>query len=103
MPTKEVIIGKLRQMLPHLAEAYGVSKIALFGSFAAGTARSDSDIDLLVELNRPLGFGFMDLADELEEKLGRKVDLLTRDGLADIRIPHIKNNISETLHYVRPA
>lgn len=103
MPTKEVIIEMLRQMLPYLGEAYGVRKIALFGSFAAGTARGDSDIDLLVELNRPLGFRFMDLADELEEKLGRKIDLLTPDGLADIRIPQIKNTISETLHYVRPA
>lgn len=103
MPTKEGIIGILRQMLPHLAEAYGVSKIALFGSFATGTPRSDSDIDLLVELNRPLGFAFMDLADDLEEKLGRKVDILTRDGLADIRVSQIKNTISETLEYVRPA
>lgn len=103
MPTKETIILGLREMFPRLAATYGVSRIALFGSFAAGTPDPESDVDLLVELNRPLGFQFMQLADELEEKLGRNVDILTREGLSDIRIPHIKNTISESLEYVCPA
>ena len=46
---------------------------------------------------------FSHLADELEEKLGRKVDLLTRDGLSDIRIPQIENTISETLEWKQMA
>ncbi len=103
MPTKETIILGLREMFPQLAATYGVSRIALFGSFAAGTSNAESDVDLLVELNRPLGLKFMDLVDELEEKLGRNVDILTPDGLSDIRISYIKNTISESLEYVCPA
>ncbi len=93
----------LREAFPYLTSAYGVSKIALFGSFANGTPRDDSDVDLLIELNRPLGLKFMDMADYLEEKLGRKVDILTRDGLSDIRIPQVGKTISDGLEYVCPA
>ena len=98
--TKEDIICMLREAFPYLASAYGVRKIALFGSFANGYPRADSDVDLLVELNQPLGLQFMDMADYLEEKLGRKVDILTKDGLLDIRIPQIGKTISENLEYV---
>jgi predicted nucleotidyltransferase len=93
----------LREAFPYLASAYGVNKIALFGSFAKGLPRDDSDVDLLIELNRPLGLKFMDMADYLEEKLGRKVDILTRDGLRDIRIPQVSKTISDNLEYVCPA
>lgn len=103
MLTKEAIIELLKSMFPHLAGAYGVRKIAIFGSFAHGTAQPTSDVDLLVELDRGLGLRFMDMADELEKRLGRKVDILTKEGLQDIRIPHIKKNITETMEYVCPA
>jgi predicted nucleotidyltransferase len=103
MPTKEIIVQILREAFPYLASAYGVSRVALFGSFAKGSPRADSDVDLLVELKGPLGLRFMDMADYLEEKLGRKVDILTRDGLLDIRIPQVSKTISENLEYVCPA
>lgn len=101
--TKEIIISTLREAFPYLESTYGVSKIALFGSFAKGTPKDSSDVDLLVELNRPLGLKFMDMADYLEGKLGRKVDILTRDGLREIRIPQVSKTISDTLEYVCPA
>lgn len=101
--TKENIICILREVFPYLASAYGVQKIALFGSFANGDPQADSDVDLLVELNQSLGLRFMDMADYLEEKLGRKVDILTKDGLLDIRIPQISKTISENLEYVCQA
>lgn len=103
MPTKEVIIDILREVFPHLASAYGVRRIALFGSFVKDLPRPDSDVDLLVELSRPLGLGFMDMADFLEEKLGRKVDILTPDGLSDIRVEQVNKTITENLEYVCPA
>lgn len=55
-------------------------RLALYGSFARGTPRPDSDVDLLVELSRPLGLEFVRLADYLEARLGRRVDLATFDA-----------------------
>lgn len=78
--TKQEILETLRQALPYLRQKYGVVRLGLFGSFAKQTPRPDSDVDLLVELEKPLGFQFVSLADELEQILGRKVDLATFDA-----------------------
>lgn len=58
---------------------HGVIRAALFGSFAAGSAGPDSDIDLLVEFGHPTTlFQRLDLAEELSRQCGRRVDVLTR-------------------------
>ena len=60
----------------------GVESLALFGSLARGQAGPESDIDLLVEFNHPVGFfAFLDVQFYLEKLIGRKVDLVTRDAL----------------------
>jgi predicted nucleotidyltransferase len=66
-----------------LAEKYGVAEIGVFGSVVRGEARDDSDVDVLVEFNRPVGFfGLMDLEFFLEELLDvKKIDLVTRGAL----------------------
>ena len=71
------VLQILRDNLPALRAQYGVTRLALFGSTARGEAGADSDVDLLVELERPLGFAFVGLATELEEQLGHPVDLAT--------------------------
>ena len=71
------VLQILRDNLPALRAQFGVTRLALFGSIARGEASVDSDVDLLVELERPLGFAFVDLATELEKQLGRPVDLAT--------------------------
>lgn len=75
--SKDQVIQLLRTEMPYLHTRFGVLRLALYGSFARGEPRSDSDIDILVELERPLGLEFVSLADYLEEKLGRRVDLAT--------------------------
>ncbi len=61
---------------------FGVGSIFLFGSMARGQARKRSDIDLLVDFTRPIGlFEYARLKMYLEELLGRKVDLVTRQAL----------------------
>jgi len=78
---REEIIGVLRQHAADLARE-GVRSLALFGSVARGTASAGSDIDLLVEFERPVGlFAFVGLQQRLTELLGRPVDLVPRDGL----------------------
>jgi len=63
----------------------GVIKAAIFGSFARGEANKRSDIDLLVKLDRSKTLlDFSGLKIELEEKLGRKVDLVSYGGISHL-------------------
>jgi len=78
---KDEILRILRAELPYLRERFGVTRLAIYGSFARGEPDLDSDVDLLVELSRPLGLKFVELAYYLEEKLGLQVDLATFEAL----------------------
>ncbi len=99
--TRKKITNILSEKSEYLAEAYGVKRIGLFGSYAKGTHTEDSDIDIIVEFETPLGFEFMDFADYLEELLGKRVDVLTVGGLQGIRIPHIAQSIRESIAYIQ--
>ncbi len=98
--TKEDIISLIKSSLPTLKEEYGVKRIGVFGSAATGHLDDTSDIDLVVEFERPIGFRFLDLAEDLERLLGRKVDILTPDGMNSIRVPSVAENIRENTVYV---
>lgn len=105
MLTKEKIVDILRRELPYLRKRYGVEKIAIFGSFAKGLQRKGSDVDILVELKKPLGLDFVDLAYYLEEVLNKvKVDVATFDCLKNSyknpRYEHIAEDIEQNLIYV---
>lgn len=79
--SKAPLLAALRRELPSLRKAYGVRRLALYGSFARGDAGARSDVDLLVETASPLGLEFVTLARHLEKVLGRKVDLATFETL----------------------
>jgi len=65
-----------RKILPIL-ERYGVKKVGLFGSCVRGEIREDSDIDILVEIEKDISlFDFVGIKLEIEEELERKVDLV---------------------------
>jgi hypothetical protein len=65
-----------------LRQKYGVKSLALFGSVARDDAKPSSDVDLLVEFDRPVGlFGLFALQDRLEVILRCKVDLGTPRSL----------------------
>jgi uncharacterized protein len=77
---------KVRQILQEhreeLVREYGVQSLSLFGSVARNEASPASDVDLLVEFDRPIGyFGLFALQDHIESLLGCKVDLGTADSL----------------------
>ena len=73
-----------RNRLDEICRRYHVAKLELFGSWAKGTAKSDSDFDLLVsfEKDRTPGWAFVSLAEELESCLGREVDLLVKEDVS---------------------
>ncbi len=102
--SRETVLQILRDELPRLREQYGVEKIAVYGSFADGSPTAQSDVDLLVQLMKPLGLEFIRLTYDLEELLGRKVDLATFDTLnrsmENPRYKHIATDIQRTLAYV---
>ena len=98
--TCEEITDLLHQHLPELQQQHAVADMALFGSFARGDQRPDSDVDILVEFTKPIGFvAFLRLEQRLEELLGRKVDLVTRKALK----PHIGKHILKETRHVRHA
>jgi predicted nucleotidyltransferase len=70
-----------------------ISFCALFGSFARGEATSDSDIDLLVRFSKPKGYDWLDAAIEIEEALGKKVDLITEASLSK----HVREYVDKDL------
>lgn len=96
---REQILHRLRQHKRYLEQEFGIARIGLFGSFAMDAAGPGSDVDLLVELRRPIGLRFMELADYLESILGRKVDLLTPHGVRSIRLPWIAESIQRSVLY----
>ena len=81
MKTVEEIRTILRAHQPELKKSYNVEEIALFGSYARGDQTDGSDLDILVTLNAPLGWEFVDLCDHLAELLETKVDVLTKGAV----------------------
>src|SRR3972149_424800 len=102
--SKEDILTILRRDLPALREEYGIERLAIYGSFARDQSSDDSDIDILVDLNKPLGLAFIRLVYRLEQDLGREVDLTTFSSLARTieggRQVHIAREIERSLIYV---
>lgn len=69
-------IRDIQQAARITAQKHGLTKVTLFGSFARGDARDDSDVDLLVETPVPLGFARGAIYNELEASFNRPVDII---------------------------
>ncbi|MHC1590510.1 MAG: nucleotidyltransferase family protein [Candidatus Helarchaeales archaeon] len=77
MKTLKDVEKILRENKRNLKEKYGISKIGVFGSHARGEQVESSDIDVVVEFEKPIGMKFFEIWDHLEKILDSKVDLLT--------------------------
>lgn len=87
---QETLLQILRQKNAELTNTFGVKSLLLFGSVARDEATPTSDVDLLVEFNRPTGyFGLFALQDYLEEILNCPVDLGTPNSLK----PYIRERV----------
>lgn len=98
MTTFDEVNSAIHSHLSELRQDYAVSKIGIFGSFVRGEQLESSDVDVLVEFVRPVGFvTFIKLESRLREILGREVDLVTRKALK----PHIGRHILDEVRYVQ--
>jgi uncharacterized protein len=95
--TRQEILTSLQHLKEEVEDRYPVKKIGVFGSVARDEQTEESDIDLLVEFSRPVGFvTFMRLEHFLSERLGRPVDLVTTDSLK----PVIRQDVLSEVIYV---
>ncbi|RCK80066.1 MAG: Nucleotidyltransferase [Candidatus Ozemobacter sibiricus] len=92
---RDVLIERLRRALPDLQRRYPIKTLGLFGSWARNDAAPESDVDLLVELARPIGLQFVTLADELEKILQTRVDLVSRGG---VKPPYLKEILKDLIY-----
>lgn len=82
MSDRDEIISILRAALPDLRQRWPIQSLALFGSMARDEATEASDVDLLVEFDKPVAlFSFFALEQELEQLVHRQVDLVSRPSL----------------------
>lgn len=97
MKTLEEIKNLLKKYKEELKEKYGVKEIGIFGSFVRGEQDEESDLDILVEFEKPIGFiRFMKLENSLSELLRVKVELVTKKALK----PYIGQQILQEVLYV---
>jgi predicted nucleotidyltransferase len=94
---RQAILDRLRAEAPSLRERYGVKTLAVFGSMARGDDREGSDVDILVTFDGRATFDrFMGLKLDLEDLVGRRVDLATPGTLR----PEIRGAVEKDLLHV---
>jgi hypothetical protein len=82
MSEKDAVIVRLRAALPDLRRRWPIRSLALFGSVVRDEAQAESDLDVLVEFEKPIDlFAFLALEEELASLAGRRVDLVSRASL----------------------
>lgn len=88
-------VADVREKTAPILKKYGVRRARLFGSVARGSEHADSDVDILVSFMRPTdGWTYAGLARELEEALGRPVDLVTENALSEYMRPRIEADLT---------
>jgi predicted nucleotidyltransferase len=97
MKTFDEIKELLHRNKEALREQYGLKEIGIFGSYVRGEQGAESDLDILIELEKPIGFvRFMKLERALSELLGIQVEMVTKKALK----PHIGKRILQEVRYV---
>jgi predicted nucleotidyltransferase len=92
---KAAVLSILKEKQSEIASRFSVRRIGVFGSFARGTAGPESDVDILVELNKPTFDNYMDLKFYLEEVLDHPVDLVIHEAVK----PRLKPIIDQEVVY----
>ncbi len=83
MKSLSQIKSTLNKHKKRLFKEYPIKTMVIFGSYARKEQTNESDLDLMVEFNGQIGIRFIDLAEEIENLVGFKVDLVSRNGIKD--------------------
>jgi uncharacterized protein len=81
MLTQKVIIEKIKELKPELEEKYNVTRLGLFGSYANGSPEENSDIDILIDFKKPVGWDYFKIEKLLEDCFNKKIDIVTPSAL----------------------
>ena len=96
MYNRNEIETKLMKLKPILSDKYSVVRIGYFGSYSRNEQTGNSDIDILVEFGKPIGWDFFDLQEMLENELKLKVDLVSYNALKE----QLKDTILKQVKYI---
>jgi len=91
--TREEILSLLSQNKSNLENRFKVRRMALFGSYARGDQRSDSDVDILVDIDPSVGLEFVTLAEQIEQLLGLPVELVSRRAIKPNKLKYIEQDL----------
>ncbi len=91
--SRDEVFKKLKAIKPELISRYGVKSLAIFGSYARGDYREDSDIDILVDVDPSIGLKFVDLSDFLEASLNLKADVVSKRAIKPYAWEFIKKEL----------
>ena len=86
---KEEILNKLKPKIIEILKKNHIEKAGIFGSYARGDFKKNSDVDILVEPPKNIGFGFIGIEMDLEKSLNKKVDLITYKYIS----PYLRDKI----------
>lgn len=93
------VLDALKEHEREIKSRFGVKKIGVFGSFAREEQREGSDVDLVVEFEKPSFDNFMDPIFYLEDLLEREVNVLTAEGVKEIRVKEVADEIRRSIVY----
>lgn len=81
MKSTQEIIQILERAKPELAREFGVTRLAVFGSYSRVEQHAGSDVDILVEVAPSIGLRFVDLAERIEALLGVRSEVISRRAI----------------------
>ncbi|RIJ46873.1 nucleotidyltransferase [Maribellus luteus] len=93
MRSLQEIKNTLSNHKSRLFKDYPIKSMAIFGSYSRREQNDSSDLDILVEFSDKIGIRFIDLAEDLEEIVGVKVDLVSRKGIKEKYLESINSDL----------
>ena len=91
--TREEILSLLVQNKSELENRFKVRRLAIFGSYARGDQRADSDVDILVDIDPSIGLEFVTLAEQIEQLLELPVEVVSRRAIKPNKLKYIEQDL----------
>jgi predicted nucleotidyltransferase len=94
MLTKEIILEKLRALKPGLRDKFGITDLALFGSYARGEQTAGSDLDIMIQLNEPSFRAYSQACEVIDRAFpGVRVQSVSKAGIKTAYFDRIKKDL----------